>query len=196
MDNILTLPEQLEVEGKLHDINYDFRPCISIMQILERTDLTDYEKIKIMVGILFVDEIAEEDLYEAAQQATWFLNLGGTIQENSGIDYGRLFSWEQDGRFIFSATDRVLGFSSRRAKELHWWDFVGAFYEIGECTFSTIIHQRKLKKKGKQTEADREWWSENKDIAQLRLEYTPDEEEALKRFNELLMKGGNDNGRV
>lgn len=194
MDSILTLPKQLEVRGELRDINYDFRPCITIMQMLERTDLTEYEKIQVMVGLLFVEEIEDGELIEAAQEATWFLNLGNTIQENSGIDYGRLYSWEQDGRFIFSATDRVLGFSSRRAEELHWWEFIGAFYEIGECTFSTIVHQRKLKKKGKQTETDREWWNENKDIAQLRMEYTPEEEDALKRFNELLMKGGNNDG--
>ena len=65
--------------------------------------------------------------------------------------------------------------------------------ESGECVFNTIVHQRKLKRTGKQTKADKEWWAENKDIAELKVEFTDDEKAILDEFNALL-KGGDASG--
>ncbi len=187
--SVLYLPEELDVGNKKYKINSDFRPCISILETFERNDLTEHEKVGVMVGILYEDEIPDDLLLEAAEKAVWFLNCGAENSSSSGgVDYGRLYSWSQDARFIIPAVDRVLGFSSRRTEHLHWWEFIGAFMEIGECTFTTLIHQRKLKKTGKQSKSDKEWWAENKDIAELKIEeqLTLEELEALNRFNALL----------
>ena len=70
---------------------------------------------------------------------------------------------------------------------------MSAFFETGECVFNTIVHQRKLKKTGKQSKADKEWWAENRDIAELKVELTSDEQEILDAFNALL-KGGEAGG--
>lgn len=192
--DILHLPSYLTVHGQEYAINADFRPCISIMQIFERTDLTDYEKIMCMVGIMYVDEVPVEHLEEAAEKATWFLNGGEETGEGKGKNYGRLFSWEQDLRFIISATDKVAGGSNRSRDFMHWWDFMSCFMEIGECVFSTLVHQRKLKKTGKQTKADKEWWAENKEIAELKVEkqLTPAEQSAVAEFYRLLEGGAVD----
>lgn len=190
--DILKLPSSLTLQGKEYAINADFRPCISIMQIFERPDLTDEEKLMCMVGILYVDEIPVELLEEAATQATWFLNAGDTgTGEGKANKYGRLFSWEQDLRFIISAIDRTVGCSVRGKDFFHWWDFYSAFMEIGECVFTTLVHQRKLKKTGKQTKTDKEWWSDNKDIAELNVEkqLTPAEQSAAAEFYRLLNGG-------
>ena len=63
--------------------------------------------------------------------------------------------------------------------------------ESGECTFGTIVHQRKLKKQGKQTKADKQWWVENRDIAELRAEkqLSPAERAAVAEFYRLLNGG-------
>lgn len=192
--NILFLPETLTMQGKEYAINADFRPCISIMQIFERADLTDQEKIMCMVGILYVEDIPPECLEEAAERATWFLNGGDESVGGSGRNYGRLFSWEQDLRYIIAAVDRVSGGSIRTKDFFHWWDFMSAFMEIGECVFSTLVHQRKLKKTGRQSKADKEWWSENKEIAELKVEkqLTPAEQSAVAEFYRLLEGGAVD----
>ncbi len=188
--SVLYLPEKLEVGNEKYKINSDFRPCISILEIFERNDLSEHEKVQVMVGILYEDEIPDIDFLEAAEKAVWFLNCGADNSSSSGngVDYGRIYSWDQDARFIIPAVDRVLGFSSRRSEHLHWWEFIGAFMEIGECTFTTLIHQRKLKKTGKQTKSDKEWWAENKGIAELKIEkqLTAEEQDALNIFNSLL----------
>lgn len=187
--DILKLPVTLNVKGRDFAINADFRPCLNIMRMFERNDLTDREKIECMVGILFVDEIPDELLPDAAQEAVWFLNLGEDVQGKGNRGIGRLFSWEQDLKFIISAVDKSAGFSIRSREFYHFWEFMSAFFESGECVFNTLVHQRKLKKTGKQTKSDREWWAENRDIAELKIELTHEEQEILDRFNALLRGG-------
>lgn len=187
--DILKLPVTLNVKGRDFAINADFRPCLNIMRMFERNDLTDREKIECMVGILFVDEIPDELLPDAAQEAVWFLNLGEDVQSKGNRGVGRLFSWEQDLKFIISAVDKSAGFSIRSREFYHFWEFMSAFFESGECVFNTLVHQRKLKKTGKQTKSDREWWADNRDIAELKIELTHEEQEILDRFNALLRGG-------
>lgn len=187
--DILKLPVTLNVKGRDFAINADFRPCLNIMRMFERNDLTDREKIECMVGILFVDEIPDELLPDAAQEAVWFLNLGEDVQGKGNRGVGRLFSWEQDLKFIISAVDKSAGFSIRSREFYHFWEFMSAFFESGECVFNTLVHQRKLKKTGKQTKSDREWWADNRDIAELKIELTHEEQEILDRFNALLRGG-------
>lgn len=194
MMDILTLPSSLSLQGQEYAINADWRPCVNIMRMFERTDLTDTEKILCMVGILYKDEIPDSLVTEAAEQAVWFLNLGEVADgKKNALSLGRLFSWEQDLKFIISAVDKSAGFSIRSKEFYHFWEFMSAFFETGECVFNTIVHQRKLKKTGKQSKADKEWWAENRDIAELKVELTSDEQEILDAFNALL-KGGEADG--
>lgn len=191
--DILKLPSSFLLQGREYAFNADWRPCVNIMRMFERNDLTDSEKIECMVEIFYKDEIPYRLVPEAAQKAVWFLNLGDESTDKKGSSVGRLFSWEQDLKFIISAVDKSAGFSIRSKEFYHFWEFMSAFFESGECVFNTIVHQRKLKKTGKQTKADREWWAENKDIAELKVELTADEQEVLDTFNALL-KGGEANG--
>ena len=187
MMDILKLPSSLSLQGQEYAINADWRPCVNIMRMFERTDLSDTEKVLCMVGILYEDEIPDRLMTEAAEQAVWFLNLGEAADgKKSALSFGRLFSWEQDLKFIISAVDKSAGFSIRSKEFYHFWEFMSAFFETGECVFNTIVHQRKLKKTGKQSKADKEWWAENRDIAELKVELTSDEREILNAFNALL----------
>lgn len=185
---IFKLPRQLTVGGIDYKINSDFRPCFNIMQIFERSDLTAGEKLVVMVGILFDDNIPLEQIDEAAEKAMWFLDGGDTSHKKSGTNYGRLYSWEQDAQYIISAVNLMLGTSCRGLEYLHWWDFTAALMECKECTFSTLIHQRKLKKQGKQSKIDKEWWAENKEIAEIKKTITlsSEEQEIYDKFNKLL----------
>lgn len=192
--DILKLPSSLEVQGVQLAINADWRPCVNIMRMFERQDLTDSEKILCTVEILYVDEVPDSMVADAAEQAIWFLNMGDFDETGGqGNGCGRLFSWEQDLRFIISAVEHATHKQIRSMEFYHWWEFMSGFYEIGECVFSTLVHQRKQKRTGKQTKADREWWAENKDIAELKVELTKDEQEVLNAFNALL-KGGEQDG--
>ncbi|MFV0517252.1 MAG: Gp15 family bacteriophage protein [Aminipila sp.] len=186
--DIITLAESLEVCGKTYKINSDFRPCLGIMQTFENNDITEAEKLIVLVGILFKEEIPAEHFGEAVDKALCFLDGGQEESNTHGRDYGRLYSWKQDIKYILSAVDLTLNISSRSQTYMHWWIFLSALMECKECTFSTLIHQRKLKKIGKQEKYDKEWWAENREIAELKLEIVLTQEEmaAVDKFNKLM----------
>ncbi|QIB67808.1 hypothetical protein Ami103574_00065 [Aminipila butyrica] len=185
----LYLPKSLTINGRDIKINTDFRDCIAILRLLEDPVLSNLEKVQIMIGILFNEELDFSEYDEALAQAILFLDGGpGTDNSRHGPSYGKLYSWEQDLIYILSGVDKVLGFSCRTKNYMHWWEFLTAFMEMGECTFSTLVHQRKLKKQGNQSKAEKEWWAENRDIAELdkKALLTSEERSALDKFNKLL----------
>lgn len=183
---MLRLPRSLEIGDKTYKIDSDFRTAITILQTFEDPDLSDSDKRYIGLGLLFEDDLPEQAYPAATILMMWFLD-GGDIAEGGGSTLGRLFSWDQDLRFILSATDKVLGFSSRSADYLHWWDFLSAFNEIdGNSVFATIVHQRRQKKLGRQTKEDREWWAENEHIAKLKEAESKEDKEAIERFEKLM----------
>jgi len=183
---ICDLRTSIIIQGREYAIRHDFRPCVDIMVMFEDVDLTEVEKMDAMLIMLYEEQppICEE----AYLEAVIFLNGGdrmGIEQKSRTPDVGRLYSWEQDYQHIFSAIDRVLGFSSRRSEYLHWWEFMGAFMEIGECLFSTMIHLRKGKKQGKLTKEERTYWNENIDVLELKIKATTEEQRKIDYFNNL-----------
>ena len=77
---------------------------------------------------------------------------------------------------------RTLGYSVRDAKNYtHWYDFIGAYMEIGECTFANIISIRNKKIKGKKLEKyEQEFYRENKKLVDLPQNLTEEEQEWLE----------------
>ena len=47
--------------------------------------------------------------------------------------------WDQDAPLIVPAINKVLGGEVRAMPYLHWWTFVGAYMEIGEGVFSSVL---------------------------------------------------------
>lgn len=183
-----SLPTSIEIEGREFPIRSDFRPALEILMAFEDQELTIEEKFFVLLKILYVDNIPPTHQQQAVELGVLFLNMNDTSSagESSAPDLGRLYSWKHDARFIFSAVDKVLGYSSRSCEYLHYWDFIGAFMELGECTFSTLVHYRRLKKLGKMKKEDWDWWRENKHIAELKEELSAAEqaevEAKLKEF--------------
>ena len=186
----LILPNSIKLREKEYSIRSDYRVGIRLMQMFEDPELTDSEKLFIAMRVIFKDAVISGIyLQEALEKTVWFLNGGDLNQTSSAGSQRRLYSWNQDLRFIIAAVDKTVGFSVRGKAFFHWWDFLSAFSEVGESSFSTIVSQRLLKQKGKQTESDIEWWADNADIAELRVQRSREEQDAVDRFNKLLKEG-------
>lgn len=174
----------LPVEICGHEIRSDFRAILDIFIDLENENLTDGEKISCMLDILFIDEV--EPTQELIEKSFEFLNLGQANNDDKSPDYGKMIFWEADSRYIFPAVDRVLGKSCRATEYMHYWEFMGAMMEIGECTFSNITSMRKKKKQGKLSKEERILWAENKQM------FEPKDKEAIdeiRRIKEMLKAG-------
>lgn len=85
--------------------------------------------------------------------------------------------WEQDFQLIVSPVNHVLGFECREAEYLHWWTFLGAYYDIGDCLFAQVVGIRKKKAKGvKLDKSDQAFARENADLVNLKVKATATEE--------------------
>lgn len=174
--DMYSLPKQLEVDGVLHDIRSDFRAVLDIIAALNDPELTGMEKNIITLKILYPNWNKIRNIQQALQQAMWFIACGEPEDDNRSPI---LYDWQQDFKYIVSPINRTLGFECRAVDYLHWWTFVSAFYEIGDCSFANIVSIRNKLKKGKKLEKwEWEYYHENRKIIDLQVK-TTDEEQAF-----------------
>ena len=163
------LPKSVSICGKSLDIRSDFRAILDIIAALNDPELSEQEKLAAALEIFYVhpEDIPHDGGQKAAEAVMWFIS-GGT-DETGGKTARKVMDWEQDFSYIVAPINRVLGYEIRECDYLHWWTFLSAYYEIGECVFSNIVSLRMKKNKGKKLEKwEKEFYLENKQIIDLK----------------------------
>ena len=95
--------------------------------------------------------------------------------------------WEQDAALIAPAVDKVLGYSCRRCDYLHWWEFLGAFYGIGDGLFAQVVSIRSKRAKGKKlNDQEREFARENALLIKIRAPESAEDKAEKEKLLELL----------
>ena len=181
---IYGLPNTVMVCGEEFQIRADFRDILDIMEILNDVEIKDKERSLLALLFFYPDfeKIPDDGYQEALKQLNWFIN-GGHLEDQPGKKSPRLMDWEQDFPYIIAPINRVIGHEIRADAHLHWWTFLSAYMEIGECTFAQIVHIRDMKSKGKPLDkADREWYRRNQKLVDLKTRYTSMEEDILKQW--------------
>lgn len=178
------LPKSLTVCGEDWEIRSDFREILDIMEILNDVEIKDQERSYLTLLYFYVNfyDMPPESYEEALKQCFWFIN-GGEEESRAGKKPPRLMDWEQDFPYIIAPVNRVIGHEIRADDYLHWWTFLAAYKEIGECTFSNIVRIRDMKQKGKQlSKADKEWYQRNRKMVDLKTRYTSEDEDFFAQF--------------
>lgn len=177
------LPTSVEVGGKEYHIRSDYRAILDICVALNDPDLDDTDRALVVLDIFYVDftQIPQECYQEAIQKCFWFINCGN--EDDSHRNAPKLVDWEQDFRHIVSPINRVMGKEIRSEECLHWWTFISAYFEIGDCLFAQIIRIREQLANGKPLDkSDRTWYERNRDLVDLKTTYTNAENDILKRW--------------
>ena len=173
------LPMTLNVGGIEYEIRSDYRAVLDICAALNDPELDDIEKRALAVAILYPnwDKIPAKDSNAALTACFDFIACG---EKNTGNKNPKLMDWEQDFRFIAPAINRVLGQEIRAVTYLHWWTFVSAYYEIGDCLFARIVGIRDKKAHGKRLDkSEQEWYRKNREIIDFKRNYTAADKAAL-----------------
>lgn len=177
------LPKSLEVCGETYEIRSDYRAVLDICAALSDIELSDQEKAFVTLSIFYPDfENMPQEHYQAAiERCFWFIDCGS--DEDRTKKAPKLMDWEQDFQYIVAPINRVIGKEIRSAEDLHWWTFVSAYYEIGDCTFAQIVRIRDKKAKGKKLDkAEQEWYKNNRKLVDFKHTYTDGEKEILKQW--------------
>lgn len=195
--NLWELPTSVTANGHEYPIRTDYRAVLDVLTALSDKDMTgdtpaetNYIQSEIIRQIMFEDPdiIPDEDLEDAFKGVAEFIDMG---VENTDRPSPRVMDWEQDATLIIPAVNRVVGREIRADKYMHWWTFLSAYMEIGECTFTHILSIRQKRATGKKLEKwEQDYIRDNKDVVLLKDKLTEQEkrerEEDEKALEELL----------
>ena len=157
-----SLPTSANINGTEYAIRSDYRAVLDLLVVLEDSELTDRERGSLAMFIFYPDfeDMPQDDYEEAAEFLKYFV-AGGDL----GVQQPRekLADWQQDFSIIISPVNRVLGFEARAVEYLHWWTFLAAYQEIGDCFFAQVVSIRKKKREGKKLEKwERDFYNRNR----------------------------------
>lgn len=186
------LPKSANVGGVEYEIRYDFRPVLDIFEILNDPEFKEGQRTLAAMPIFYVDfdSIPVSDWKEASEKMYWFLN-GGEDERQSDKKPARLLDWEQDFPIIIAPVNRILGYETRlvdydegeNTGGVHWWTFLSAYMEIGDCLFSQIVSIRDKKAKGKRLDKfEQEFYNRNKDLISLKGHYSKADDDFIKEW--------------
>jgi len=179
------LPRQLPVDGILYDIRSDFRAALRVIAAMNDDGLTDRQKAHVVLVVMYPRWREISDYDEAIRQAMWFISCDEQPDESKPQPV--LMNWEQDFPVIVAPVNRVLGYECRLADYLHWWTFVGAYREIGECYFSHTVNIRDKKLRGKKLEKwEAEFYRNNQKAVDLKAK----DDSRAQEFVDRLLGGG------
>lgn len=170
--NRYKLPTTITIKDKECAIDWDYANILEIFKILNDPDLLDNEKMAIALSYFYEDDSYLADIETAMKEFVSFINMGDDNIEKVNKDRKPTYNWEQDFNIIVPAVNKVLGYDVREREKVHWWTFLGAFMELGECTFSTFVGIRDKLNKGKKLEKwEERIYNDNRDNIILKKQY-------------------------
>lgn len=178
--NKYTLPTSVTFGDKECGIDADFRNILQIIEILHDPDLLDAEKVILSLEYFYKDNTYEVDMEFAIKEMFDFISCCDKSKKSGNDNERPLYDWEKDFNIIIAPINRVVGYDVRGVEFLHWWTFMSAFMEIGECTFSTYVHiRRKLQKNIKLEKYEEKIYKEHRDDILLPKKYDKTTQELM-----------------
>lgn len=180
------LPLTVTIDGNEHEIRNkcEHRTILDCLVAYNDLRLPDELRVKCATTIFYknIDEI--ENKFEAAKEMLRIINIQDKTKENTQQDTEmpiKIINWKKDYHLIAPPVSRILGYSVRdKNRYTHWYDFIGAFNEIGDCYLTQILNVRLKRKKGKRlNELETEFYRTNKKDIDLPMEMSDEEKEWL-----------------
>lgn len=183
--NAYDLPTSLTIGEVEYEIRYNWRAVLDILAACADPDMDDQSKAYCLLKIFYPEweKIPQHLLSEACQKACEFIDCG---QKNDGKPKPKMIDWAQDAPIIIPEINKIAGREVRADPNIHWWTFFGWFMGIGEGLFSSVLHVRSQKAKGKKLEKwEQEFYTANRAIVDLKSTETGDmkkEKENIARW--------------
>lgn len=166
------LPTSVTINDIECEFDADYRNIIQVLIILNDPDLLEEERISCALNYFYRDNSYTTDIFQASKYMVEFISQEEMDSIKDSPNSKPLYDWEQDYNIIIAPINKVIGTDVRGLEFLHWWTFLSAFMEIGECTFSTYVGIRDKLNKGKKLEKYEERiYKENRDKIALKRKY-------------------------
>lgn len=183
------LPTKVKICGEYYSVRYDFRVILDIFEALNDPNLNENERAIAVLTMFYPDYETISDYEAAIKELYKFISCGEETEK--GQKHGKLIDWQQDFKLIVSPINQILGKEIRsipydldtNTGGLHWWTFVSAFQEIGDCFFAQVVRIRNKKARWKKLDkSEQEFYRQNKDIISIKTRYSEKEEELIAQI--------------
>ena len=175
------LPTSVEIDGKEYAITNkcDYRMVLDVICALNDNELDEEQKIYTALYV-FYEDISECEKIEQAIKEMFKIISYGEEENNKNENKPKLMDWKHDFNVLVAPVNKVLGYEIRSVEYLHWYTFLSAYFEIGECQFQTIVSIRSKRAKGKKLEDwEREFYRENKKKVDFPVNLSKEDQEWL-----------------
>lgn len=176
------LPTSVDICGTEYEIRSDYRAALDVCAALTDAGLDEQERAFVVLDIFYPGfaDMPPEHYGKAVKRCFWFISCGDETQSKAAP---KLMDWEQDFKHIVAPVNRVVGREIRAMEYMHWWTFIAAYYEIGDCLFTQIVRIRDLLARHKPLDKqDRAWYRRNRELVDLKVRYTEKEDEMLMQW--------------
>jgi hypothetical protein len=177
------LPLSVNIDGKEYAITNrcDYRMVLDVICALNDPKLNERERINTALYVFYEDLQGCDNVESAIKEMFKIISYGEEDEAEDNSNKPRLMDWQHDFAQIAPPVSRVLGYEVRTAdRYTHWYTFLCAYMEIGECTFQNVVAIRSKKAKGKKLDdSEREFYRENKKMVDLPHILTEEEQEWL-----------------
>lgn len=166
---ICDLPKTVDIDGIEYKIrnDCDYRVVLDVIEALGDDELDERSKVQCALFIFYDDLSGCRNIQLAIDKMMEIVNCGEDDVQSE--DKPKIMDWNHDFRNIAPPISRVLGYSVRDSKNYtHWYDFIGAYMEIGDCYFAKIISYRNKRQRGaKLDKSDREFYRDHRNDIEL-----------------------------
>lgn len=183
------LPKSVNIGGEEFAIRYDYRVVLDIFEALNDPELTEQDRALAVLQMFYPEWERLTDYETALKECFRFINCGK--EDESTKKQPKLIDWEQDFQLIIAPINRVLG-CEMRSKEydpesnsggVHWYTFMSAYMEIGDCLFAQIVRIREKKARSKPLDkSDKEFYRKNRDIIDIKTRYSEADDDLVKMW--------------
>ena len=112
-------PTKIEVNGKIYDIDTNYKTALACYKAINDGSLTDLERAITVVALLLGNDVPLEDTQEAIQKCGIYLRCGKEKNvESNEID----MDYFQDERAIKTSI-RQCYHENPNEKDYHWWEY-------------------------------------------------------------------------
>lgn len=135
MSSILTnkLPVDVNINGVLYKINSDYRTSILFANYIQEHNELNEEDIIYILKLYY--PVIPQDIEQAVNCIFWFYRCGDEEKESNSTSTGnnkRIFDYEEDGQYIYSAFLSQYRIDLQEIAYLHWWKFKALFESLSE----------------------------------------------------------------
>ncbi|MCC0740572.1 bacteriophage Gp15 family protein [Clostridioides sp. ZZV14-5902] len=196
--NILidVLPQHVKINGKTYKINSDFRTSMVFEMMINDSELSNEEKTNVALDLYYTKIPCERDL--AVEAIIWFYSCAKKEQEasggnsrtrNSSRKNNRIYDYELDAEYIYSAFLDQYGIDLQDIKYLHWWKFRALFKSLKEDNqIVKIMGYRSVDITKDMSKEQKDFYKKMKKLYEIPKSKT--EKEKINDIEKALLNGG------